>query len=80
MNQGWRFLTASRRSEGRRRQGFLNYSHVRMPIRALAAWPMGWMQILNFCISAALTIVFAVGLHAGVQRTRRDVVDLRSSP
>ena len=57
-------------------QGFLqpDYSHVRMPISALAAWPLGWIQILNFCISAALTIVFAVGLHAGVQPTTRGVV------
>jgi len=52
-------------------QGFLqpDYSHVRMPISALAAWPTGWIQILNFCVVAVMTILFAVGLHGGVQRT-----------
>jgi hypothetical membrane protein len=47
-----------------------DYSHVRMPISALAAWPTGWMQTLNFLVVAALNIVFAVGLNAGVKRTR----------
>ena len=47
-----------------------DYSHVRMPISALAAWPTGWMQILNFVVVAVLMIVFAVGLNAGVKRTR----------
>ena len=47
-----------------------DYSHVRMPISALAAWPTGWMQTLNFLVVAVLNIVFAVGLNAGVKRTR----------
>lgn len=53
-------------------QGFLlaDYSHVRMPISALAAWPTGWIQTLNFCVFGALAIAFAVGLHLGVRRTR----------
>lgn len=52
-------------------QGFLQpaYSHVRLPISALAAWPTGWIQILNFCVVAVLTMSFAVGLHVHVQRT-----------
>jgi uncharacterized protein DUF998 len=34
-------------------QGFLlpDYSHVRLPISALAAWPTGWIQVLNFTSS-----------------------------
>jgi hypothetical membrane protein len=54
-------------------QGFLlpDYSHVRLPISALAAWPTGWIQILNFCVSGALIVAFAFGLHMGVQPTQR---------
>jgi hypothetical membrane protein len=54
-------------------QGFLlpDYSHVSMPISALAAWPTGWIQILNFCVSGALIVAFAFGLHMGVQPARR---------
>jgi hypothetical membrane protein len=54
-------------------QGFLqpDYSHISMPISALAAWPTGWIQVINFCVSGALIIAFAVGLHLGVQPTRR---------
>jgi hypothetical protein len=57
-------------------QGFLqpDYSHVMMPISALAAWPLGWIQILNFCIVGTLTVLFAFGLHVGVQRTPRGAV------
>ena len=53
-------------------QGFLlpDYSHVRLPISALAAWPTGWIQVLNFCVFGALTIVFAHALHGAVRRTR----------
>lgn len=54
-------------------QGFLlaDYSHVRLPISALAAWPTGWIQDINFFVSGSLTMVFAFGLHRGVQRTRQ---------
>ena len=54
-------------------QGLLQpgYSHVRMPISALAAWPTGWIQDLNFYIAGALMITFALALHGGVQPTRR---------
>jgi hypothetical membrane protein len=56
-------------------QGFLqpDYSHVRLPISALAAWPMGWIQGLNFYITGALTTAFAVALHRGIQPTARGV-------
>jgi hypothetical membrane protein len=54
-------------------QGLLlpDYSHVRMPISALAAWPTGWIQVLNFCVSGVLIVAFAFGLNTGVQPTRR---------
>jgi hypothetical membrane protein len=57
-------------------QGFLlpDYSHVRLPISALAAWPTGWIQVLNFQIFGALTLVFAHALHRAVRRTRWGVV------
>jgi hypothetical membrane protein len=57
-------------------QGFLipDYSHLRMPISALAAWPSGWIQILNFCVFGALIVAFASGLHMGVQPTRGGAV------
>src|SRR5688572_30295106 len=54
-------------------QGFLRpeYSHVKMPISALAAWPTGWIQTINFYVVGLLMIAFAVALHLGVQATRR---------
>lgn len=54
-------------------QGVLlpDYSHVRMPISALAAWPTGWIQTLNFYITGALTIAFGLDLHHAVQPTRQ---------
>jgi len=57
-------------------QGFLlpDYSHVKMLISALAAWPTGWIQILNFCVSGALIVAFAFGLHMGVEPTRRGTI------
>lgn len=53
-------------------QGFLlpEYSHVRMPISALAAWPTGWIQTLNFYVFGALTMALAIGLDQGVHATR----------
>jgi hypothetical membrane protein len=46
------------------------YSHVRLPISALAAWPTGWIQDLSFYLFGALTVVFAIGLHRAVRPTR----------
>jgi hypothetical membrane protein len=56
-------------------QGFLapDYSHVALPISALAAWPTGWIQNLNFYVSGTLMAALAVGLHRGVLRTRGGV-------
>jgi hypothetical membrane protein len=61
-------------------QGFLqpDYSHVRLPISALAAWPTGWIQSLNFYVAGALTIVFAWALHRAVQPTRRGAAGIAS--
>ena len=54
-------------------QGWLlpDYSHVRLPISALAAWPTGWIQNINFYVTGALGMAFAVALHHGAQPTRR---------
>ena len=54
-------------------QGFLlpDYSHVRLPISALAAWPTGWIQNINFYVTGALVMAFALTLHHSVQPTRR---------
>jgi hypothetical membrane protein len=59
-------------------QGFLlpDYSHIRMPISALAAWPTGWIQVLNFCVFGSLIVAFAFGLHLGVQPTRGGAVGI----
>lgn len=53
-------------------QGLLqpDYSHVAMPISALAAWPAGWMQNLNFVVVAILLAAFTVGLHNAILPTR----------
>ena len=48
-----------------------DYSHVRMPISALAAWPTGWIQNFNFYVTGALAIAFALALHRGVRPTPR---------
>jgi hypothetical membrane protein len=48
-----------------------DYSHVRMVISALAAWPSGWIQVVNFYVAGALTMAFAWALHHGVGPTRR---------
>ena len=54
-------------------QGFLlaDYSHVRLPISALAAWPTGWIQNINFFVFGSLMMVYAFSLNRGVQRTRQ---------
>jgi hypothetical membrane protein len=53
-------------------QGFLqpDYSHVKLPISALAAWPTGWVQNLNFYVVGALTMIFASALDGVVRPTR----------
>ena len=43
------------------------YSHVKMPISALAALPLGWMQNLNFYVTGVLVMLFVIGLHGAVR-------------
>lgn len=42
------------------------YSHVSLPISALAAWPGGWVQNVNFLILAAGMLAFATLMHRSV--------------
>jgi len=53
-------------------QGILqpDYSHIRMPISALAAWPTGWIQNLNFFVSGTLIAAFTIGVHNAIRPTR----------
>jgi hypothetical membrane protein len=51
-------------------QGLLHpdYSHVALPISALAAWPSGWIQNVNFVVFGVLMGAYAIGLHLGVRQ------------
>ena len=53
-------------------QGLLqpDYSHIAMPVSALAAWPLGWVQNVNFFVTGALMAAFAIGLHHAIRPTR----------
>jgi hypothetical membrane protein len=57
-------------------QGVLapDYSHVAMPISALAAWPAGWIQRFNFCVFGSLMTLYTVGMHRGVKATPGGVI------
>jgi hypothetical membrane protein len=59
-------------------QGWLlpDYSHVQLPISALAAWPTGWIQSLNFYVAGTLTVAFAVGLHRGIRATSQGLAGI----
>ena len=46
------------------------YSPLAEPVSALEAGPNGWIQQLNFVVFGVLTIIFAIGLHHGVRKTR----------
>jgi hypothetical protein len=50
-------------------QGVLqpDYSHVRLPISALAAWPLGWIQEAAFLILGVSMMALALGLHRGIR-------------
>ena len=52
-------------------QGLLqpDYSHIQLPISALAAWPAGWLQVLNFYMCGLLIIAFAYALHLTMQHS-----------
>jgi hypothetical membrane protein len=55
---------------------YSDYSHIAMPISALAAWPAGWMQNLNFFVLATLDAGFTIGLHHGIRATRFGVIGI----
>ena len=55
-----------------------DYSHVAMPISALATWPPGWIQVLNFYFAATLLIAFAFGLNMGIQPARGGALSVGS--
>lgn len=59
-------------------QGILqpDYSHIAMPISALAAWPAGWMQRINFYVFGALMAAFTIALHRSIQPTRYGVAGI----
>src|SRR5215213_7672820 len=59
-------------------QGFLqpDYSHVAMPISALAAWPYGWIQILNFLVMGALMTAYTIGVHHAIRPTPFGLVSI----
>lgn len=44
-----------------------DYNSVALPISALAAWPYGWIQNLNFYMYGVLVIAHAIGLHRGIR-------------
>jgi hypothetical membrane protein len=57
-------------------QGLLqpDYSHKELPISALAAWPLGWVQVLNFFILGLLLIAYAIGLHVRLCPSRGGMI------
>jgi hypothetical membrane protein len=57
-------------------QGLLqpDYGHVAMPISALAAWPYGWIQRLNFYVFGTLMAAYAIGLHRAVRPSRAGAI------
>jgi hypothetical membrane protein len=59
-------------------QGILqpDYSHIRMPISALAAWPAGWIQNLNFVVFGTALATFVIGMHEAIRPTRFGVVGI----
>ncbi len=46
------------------------FSPLEHPVSALAAWPHGWVQNVNFVVFGLLTIWFAIGLHHGLAPSR----------
>jgi len=59
-------------------QGILqpDYSHIRMPISALAAWPAGWIQNLNFFVFGSLLAAFTIGMHEAIRPTRFGLIGI----
>jgi hypothetical membrane protein len=53
-----------------------DYSHIALPISALAAWPAGWIQNVNFFVSGTLLAVFAIGLNGAIRPTRSGLLGI----
>jgi hypothetical membrane protein len=53
-----------------------DYSHIALPISALTAWPSGWIQRLNFYVTATLMAAFTISVHQSVRPTRRGLVGI----
>jgi hypothetical membrane protein len=53
-----------------------DYSQVALPISALAAWPAGWLQNVNFVVFGVLMGAYALGLHRGVRPRRGGAISL----
>jgi hypothetical membrane protein len=53
-----------------------DYSRIEMPISALAAWPAGWMQRINFYAFGALMAAFAIAVHRSLRPTWYGVVGI----
>jgi hypothetical protein len=47
-----------------------SFDPVSEPVSALAAGRHGWVQQLNFVAFGVLTLLFAIGLHAGIRPSR----------
>jgi hypothetical membrane protein len=50
------------------------YDPIAEPVSALEAGPNGWVQQINFLVFAALLLLFAIGLHRGIDRTRYGIL------
>jgi hypothetical protein len=50
------------------------YDPIAEPISALEAGRHGWIQQLNFVVFGVLTLVFATGLHRGLERTKAGLI------
>jgi hypothetical membrane protein len=53
-----------------------DYSHIALPISALTAWPAGWVQRLNFYVTATLMAAFTLSLQRTVRPTRFGLVGI----
>lgn len=50
------------------------YSHVAHPISALAAFPLGWIQNINFYLLGTFTVAYAIGVHFAISPCPRGVI------
>ena len=51
-----------------------DFDPIALPVSALEAGTYGWVQQANFVVFGALLLVFTVGLHRGLDRTRYGLV------